>query len=128
MTATPKIEGIGQIAIAITDLNKAVHFYEKVLGLKLLFEAQPGLAFFDCGGVRLMLSTRQGDERDHRTSVIYYKVSDIQVATEQIKNAGATFIREPQMTAKMEDHELWIGFIRDPDENLIGIMAEIPFA
>lgn len=128
MTATPKIEGIGQIAIAITDLNRSVHFYEKVLGLKLLFEAQPGLAFFDCGGVRLMLTTQQGDERDHRTSVIYYKVSDIQAAAEQIKNAGVTFIREPQMTAKMEDHELWIGFIRDPDENLVGIMAEIPFA
>lgn len=128
MTATRGIEGVGQIAIAITDLNRSVRFYEKVLGLKLLFEAQPGLAFFDCGGVRLMLTTQQGDERDHRTSVIYYKVSDIQIATEKIKTAGVTFIREPQMTAKMEDHELWIGFIRDPDENLIGIMAEIPFA
>jgi hypothetical protein len=26
----------------------------------------------------------------------------------------------------MEDHELWIGFIRDPDNNLVGLMEEKP--
>ena len=97
------------------------------LDLELLFEAPPGLAFFDCGGVRLMLTILQGEERDHRTSVIYYKVSDIQSATTKLKAKGVSFVHEPQLTAKMEDHELWIGFLRDPDENLIGIMAEIPF-
>ena len=30
--------------------------------------------------------------------------------------------------AKMPDHELWMGFLRDPDENLIGIMAELPLS
>jgi hypothetical protein len=73
-----------------------------------------------------MITTLQGAEKDHRTSVIYYKVADIQVATESIKAKRIPFVREPQMAAKMDDHELWIGFIRDPDENLIGIMAEIP--
>ncbi len=128
MTATPGIQSIGQIAIAVSDLNRSVNFYKKILGLKLLFEAPPGLAFFDCGGVRLMLTTQQGDERDHRTSVIYYKVADIRQATERIQNAGVDFVREPQLTAKMPDHELWMGFIRDPDENLVGIMAEIPLS
>jgi catechol 2,3-dioxygenase-like lactoylglutathione lyase family enzyme len=127
MSNTPKINGIGQIAVAISELEKSVNFYKNILGLELLFEVPPGLAFFDCGGTRLMLTTLQGDEKDHRTSAIYYKVDDIHGATKNLINKGVVFERAPQLAAKMEDHELWIGFLRDPDENLIGIMAEIPF-
>lgn len=127
MPERAEIEGIGQIAIAVSDIKKSVDFYQNTLELKLLFEAPPGLAFFDCGGVRLMLTIPQGEDRDHKTSVIYYKVNDIDAATTALKAKGVSFIHEPQMTAKMEDHELWIGFIRDPDENLVGIMAEIPY-
>jgi len=127
MSSGLDIESIGQIAIAISDVEASKDFYQNTLGLQLLFEAPPGLVFFDCGGVRLMLTTLQGSEADHKTSVIYYKVSDIHAATDDLKAKGVSFIHEPQMTAKMEDHDLWIGFIRDPDENLIGIMAEIPF-
>ena len=121
------IGSIGQIAIAVSDIKASVDFYQNTLELKLLFEAPPGLAFFDCGGVRLMLTIPQGEERDHKTSAIYYRVNDIDAATTALKAKGVSFIHEPQMTAKMEDHELWIGFIRDPDENLVGIMAEIPY-
>lgn len=127
MSSEVGIKSIGQIAIAVSDIERATHFYRDVLGLPLLFEAPPALAFFDCGGVRLMVTTRQGADQDHRTSVIYYKVANINAATEVLKQRNVSFVREPQMTAKMEDHELWIGFLRDPDENLIGIMAEIPF-
>ena len=74
-----------------------------------------------------MLTTLQGDEKDHHTSVIYYKVDDIKAATSDLIDKGIEFEREPQLAAKMEEHELWIGFLRDPDENLVGIMAEIPF-
>lgn len=123
---TINIEEIGQIAIAVSDTPRSIIFYRDVLGLKLLFEAPPALAFFQCGKVRLMLTTLQGEERDHHTSVIYYKVDDIHASTKDLKDKGITFVREPQLAAKMEDHELWIGFIRDPDENLIGIMAEVP--
>ncbi|MEJ2054613.1 MAG: VOC family protein [Calditrichaceae bacterium] len=127
MGANIGIESIGQIAIAVSDIARSTDFYKNKLGLNLLFETPQGLAFFDCGGVRLMVTTLQGDEKDHKTSVIYYKVSNIGAAEKLIKENGITFVREPQMAAKMEDHELWIGFIRDPDENLIGIMAEVPF-
>lgn len=127
MSSEVGITGIGQIAIAVNDIKKATSFYRDVLDLPLLFEAPPGLAFFDCGGIRLMLKTKQGADDDHKASVIYYKVANIDAATAALKTRGAAFIREPQMTAKMADHELWIGFLRDPDENLIGIMAEVPF-
>lgn len=122
-----RIEAIGQIAVAITDLQRAILFYRDVLGLTLLFEAPPGLAFFQCGGVGIMLTTLQGDEKDHHTSVIYYKVRDIEKAASTLKEKSIVFVQEPQFTARMEDHELWLGFIRDPDENLIGIMSEKPF-
>jgi methylmalonyl-CoA/ethylmalonyl-CoA epimerase len=122
------IQSIGQIAIAVSDIEEATCFYRDVLGLSLLFKAPPGLAFFDCNGVRLMLTTKQGAEEDHKTSIIYYRVPDIDAAVEALKQTGVSFVREPQMTAKMEDHELWIGFFRDPDNTLIGIMAEVPFA
>ena len=126
MSTNTGIESIGQIAVAITDIKKSVGFYRDVLGLELLFEVPSGLAMFNCGGVRLMLTTLQGSENDHHTSVIYYKVSDIQESAKVLKNNGAVFIQEPQLVAKMVDHDLWIGFLRDPDENLVGIMAELP--
>ncbi len=127
MSSEFQINTIGQIAIAISDLKKSVTFYQNILGLELLFEVAPNLAFFDCGGTRLMLTTLQGEEKDHHTSAIYYKVDNIEKATSTLKEKGISFEREPQFSAKMEDHELWIGFLRDPDENLVGIMAEIPF-
>jgi methylmalonyl-CoA/ethylmalonyl-CoA epimerase len=125
MTIAPL--SIGQIAIAINDMPKAIAFYRDVLGLKFLFEAGPNLAFFACGDVRLMLTTLQGDSRDHRTSVIYYKVSDIQAATAPLQAQGIPLAQEPTMVAKMPDHHLWMAFLRDPDQNLIGLMAEVPF-
>lgn len=120
------ITSIGQIAVAVSDLESAKRFYLDVLGLDLLFEAPPGLVFFDCGGIRLMVTTQQGEGKDHTTSVIYYKVDDIDLATQAIQSKGVVFEREPQLAAKMPDHELWIGFLRDPDDNLVGIMAERP--
>jgi methylmalonyl-CoA/ethylmalonyl-CoA epimerase len=121
-----EIQSIGQIAIAVSDIQTATEFYRDTLGLEFLFDAPPGLVFFNCGGVRLMITTLQGDESDHTTSTIYYKVDDIQAATASLKQQSIEFIQEPQLVAKMPDHELWMGFIRDPDDNLIGIMAELP--
>jgi len=120
------IESIGQIAICISDLETSLNFYQNLLGLNLLFEVPPNMAFLQCGNIRLMLTTQQGEVEDHNTSVIYYKVSNLDSAVDQLKQKGINFIREPQLTAKMPDHELWQGFIRDPDDNLIGIMAEKP--
>ena len=128
MSSTIEVKKIGQIAIAISNIEKSVQFYRDILGLELLFEVPTGLAFFNCGGTRLMLTTLQGKEEDHHTSVIYYQVADIQATTDLLKSKDVAFEREPQFAAKMEDHDLWIGFLRDPDNNLVGIMAEVPLA
>lgn len=126
MTDSLNISSIGQIAIAITDLEKATYFYQKILKLELLFDVPPNLAFFNCDGVRLMLTTLQGPEQDHKTSVIYYKITNIEEIFEELKSLQVDIERAPGMAAKMGDHELWIGFIRDPDGNLVGLMEEKP--
>jgi hypothetical protein len=46
---------VGQIAVPVLDVERAIGFYRDVLGMRFLFKAPPGLGFFDCSGVRLML-------------------------------------------------------------------------
>ncbi len=115
---------IGQIAITVTQLDRALEFYRDGLGMKLLFRV-PNMAFFDCGGVRLMLS---GSENPGETysSIVYYKVPDIQAAFETLTGRGVVFEREPHLLARMPDHDLWMAFFRDPDRNLLALMSEAP--
>lgn len=129
MSAAPGTPGfpvpeIGQIAVVVSDVAKATQFYRDVLGLKFLFPAGPNLAFLAAGGVRIMLSTPQGHGEAGKNSVLYFKVSDIGATHAAIVARGAVNERAPQLTAKMPDHELWIGFVRDPDGNLVGLMEE----
>jgi methylmalonyl-CoA/ethylmalonyl-CoA epimerase len=119
------ISRIGQIAINAKDVERAAAFYQDVMGLKLLFKASPGLAFFDCGGVRLMLSTAEKPEFDHPGSVLYFSVPDIQAAHAKMKESGVTFEDKPHMIAKMPDHDLWMTFFRDSEGNLMGLMSEV---
>ncbi|HEX3245191.1 MAG TPA: VOC family protein [Chloroflexota bacterium] len=116
---------IGQIAVNIKDLDRAVAFYRDVLSLTFLFQAPPSLAFFDCGGVRLMLSPPEGPEHDHPGSVIYYVVENIQAAYAGIVARGAESAGEPHMIAKMPDHDLWMAFVKDSEGNLVGLMSEV---
>jgi len=120
------LDRIGQISIVVRDVERAVAYYRDVLGMKFLFSAGPALAFFDCGGVRLMLGPASEPRFDHPASILYYKVSDIQAAFARLKERGAIVEREPQLTADMGTYELWIGFLRDPDENVLALMSEVP--
>lgn len=119
-----QVSEIGQIAIAVSDVDRARRFYRDVLGLQFLFDAPPNLSFLMCGGVRLMLTTLQGDPADHKTSSIYYKVANLNDADQQLQKVGIAWERTPGFVAKMADHDLWMGFVRDPDRNLIGLMEE----
>lgn len=123
---SPAVTGIGQIAIVVSDVAKATAFYRDVLGLKFLFPAGPNLAFLAAGSVRIMLTTPQGHGEVGKNSILYFKVDgEIVAAHAAIVARGATSERAPQLTAKMPDHDLWIGFVRDPDGNLVGLMSEV---
>jgi predicted enzyme related to lactoylglutathione lyase len=115
---------IGQIAITVSDVAVALPFYRDVLGLTFLFSPAPTLAFLAAGPIRLMLSTPQGAGAIGANSTLYFKVTDIEAVFSAIVERGAQMERAPQLAAVMPDHQLWIGFVRDPDFNLIGIMEE----
>ncbi|HUQ98289.1 MAG TPA: VOC family protein [Gemmatimonadaceae bacterium] len=121
---------IKQIAIPVKEIGEATRFYRDVLGLEHLFEAPPSLSFFDCGGVRLMLSgpEAQGKDGNEQHPVLFYDVSDIRTAHARIKAAGAESIQEPHLIAKMNGRETWIGFVSDGQGNSVGLISEVPAA
>ena len=119
------ISRVGQIAINAHEVKRAAAFYRDALGLKLLFEAGPGLAFFDCGGVRLMLTRPEKPEFDHPSSILYFAVPDIQAAFAGMKEKGVELQDEPHVIARMPDHDLWMVFFRDSEGNLMGLMGEV---
>jgi methylmalonyl-CoA/ethylmalonyl-CoA epimerase len=116
---------IGQIAVPVRDVERAISFYRDILGMRFLFKAPPGLGFFDCAGVRLMLDAPARAQANNYSSVIYYKVPDLQAAFETLSARGVVFEAKPQLIAKLPDHELWMAFFRDPDENLLALMSEV---
>lgn len=119
-----RLSQIGQIAIPVTDIDRAIAFYRDVLGIQLLFQAPPGLGFFDCGGVRLMLDGSAADPAC-QSSVVCYKVADLSDAFATLAARGVVFEADPHLIAEMPDHELWMAFFRDPDSNLIALMSEV---
>jgi len=116
---------IGQIAVPVGDVERAVGFYRDVLGMRFLFQAPPGLAFFDCAGVRLMLDGPAKTQSENRSSVVYYTVPDLPAAFQTLSARGVSFDTAPHLIAKMPDHELWMAFFRDPDGNLLALMSEV---
>ena len=116
---------LGQIQVRAHDVERASTFYQDVLGLKLLFKEPPGLAFFDCGGVRLMIDSPEKPEFDHPSSILYFAVPDIRAAHAQMKQSGVRFEDEPHVIATMPDHDLWMTFFRDSEDNLMALMSEV---
>ena len=116
------LNSIGQIAILVKDVARATDFYRDRLGMKHLFSAG-NLAFFDCGGIRLMLD--KPEKPDMGTSIIYFKVPEINQAHQQMKARGVEFLDSPHLIARLVDHELWMTFFRDSEGNTLGIMSEV---
>ena len=125
VTEQVALDRIGQIAIRAKDIGRAVQFYRETLGMRFLFEV-PNLAFFDCGGVRLMLGTAENPDFDHPGSVLYYKVADINASYEALRKRSVEFIDKPHLIAQLQDHDLWMVFFRDTEGNTLALMSEVP--
>ena len=117
------LDRIGQIAINVQDVERATAFYRDVLGLPLLFEA-PGLAFFQAGSVRLMLSRAEAPELDHPASILYYQVADITAAHRMLTGHGVTFLTAPHVVHKAADYDLWLADFRDSEGNVLGLWQD----
>jgi methylmalonyl-CoA/ethylmalonyl-CoA epimerase len=116
---------IGQIAITVRDMARAVTFYRDTLGIRHLFDAGPKLSFFDCGGVRLMLDIPEKAEFDHPPSILYYKVADIAATHRELVAKGVEFEDEPHVIARLPSHDLWMTFARDSEGNMFALMSEV---
>jgi predicted enzyme related to lactoylglutathione lyase len=117
------ISEIGQIAITVHDLDAAVAFYRDRLGMSFLFQA-PNMAFFQCGTIRLMLAIPEKQEFDHPSSIIYYRVNDIDESYETLHGRGVSFVGEPHCVHTTSESELWMAFFNDSEDNVLCIMSE----
>jgi methylmalonyl-CoA/ethylmalonyl-CoA epimerase len=123
--ASMGITGLGQISIVVHATPRATAFYRDVLGLPLLFTAG-NMAFFDCGGVRLMLGPASSPELDHPSSILYFRVPDIQAAHQRLVEVGAKIEAPPRLIAPMKDYDLWMVGFRDSEDNIMQLMSEVP--
>ena len=115
---------IGQIAVIVHDLERATAFYKDKLGMKHLFSVPPKMAFFDCDGIRLMLGIPERPEFDHPSSILYFKVDDIDAAYEELGKRGVPFATKPALIAAMETCDLWLAEFRDSEENVMALICE----
>ena len=115
---------IGQINIPVHDLETSVEFYRDSLGMNYLFQV-PNMAFFDCAGIHILLAVPDDDAFDHPSSIIYFKVDDIHLATNALHGRGVVISGKPQLIAEMPDHDLWMSFFKDPNGNTLALMSEV---
>jgi methylmalonyl-CoA/ethylmalonyl-CoA epimerase len=125
MAASLGIANIGQISIIVKNVDRATAFYRDVLGLPLLFTV-PSMAFFDCGGVRLMLGTASSPEYDHPSSILYFRIADIQAGYQRLVENNVDIVAPPRLIAPMPTHDLWMTAFRDGEGNIHQLMSEVP--
>jgi predicted enzyme related to lactoylglutathione lyase len=123
MVTNGGLSRIHQISMRAHDIERAVRFYRDTLGVSFLFAAPPQLAFFDCNGVRLMLSIPE-PEFDHPGSILYFAVEDIQQMHDVLGSRGVTFRTEPHKIATLADREVWLANFEDSEGNMLALMSE----
>jgi predicted enzyme related to lactoylglutathione lyase len=115
---------IGQISVNARAVERAAAFYKDVLGMKHLFTVPGRMAFFDCGGIRLMLAIPERPDLDHPGSILYFKVKEIEATHEALVTRGVQFETKPMLVAPMATHDLWLAEFRDSEGNVLALMAE----
>ena len=123
--STFSLNKIGQISVNVKDVDRATAFYKDVLGMTHLFQV-PGMSFFDCGGIMLMLGLPTSEAFDHPSSIVYYQVENISTAHKTLSERGATFVEDPNFVANMGEQDLWMAFLQDTEGNTLAIRCLIP--
>lgn len=118
------LQGLGQVAVNVQNVERATAFYRDTLGLRHLFSAPPKMSFFDLSGVRLLLGEPEPGQAGHGSALLYYQVADIKAAHASLTTAGVAVKGEPHLVAKLPDHELWLAFYEDGEGNTFALMEE----
>lgn len=116
---------IAQVAQRVEDLDRAAEFYTTYLDGRLIARFDPpGLAFFDCGDVRLLL------DRGAPSALLYFGVDDVRHKAAELRAAGVTIDTEPHVIFTDEDgtfgppgEQEWMAFFRDSEANLVGLRS-----
>lgn len=119
---------VAQLLIPVSDFDKGVSFYRDILGVPFLFAAPPQMAFFNCGGVRLLVGVMPEGQTAQRGSAIYFQVSDIGAVFSTLKDQGVAFRAEPHVVHRTPKSELWLAEFADPDGNQLALMSDVPLA
>ena len=119
---------VAQLLIPVEDFDRGVAFYRDVLGIPFLFAAPPQMAFFDCGGVRLLVGALSPGQQAQRGSAIYFKVPDIQAVHAELASKGVSFRSEPHVAHRAPTYELWLAEFADLDGNQLVLMSEVAIA
>jgi methylmalonyl-CoA/ethylmalonyl-CoA epimerase len=115
---------VAQLLIPVENFDKGVAFYRDVLGVPFLF-AVPPMAFFNCGGVRLLVGVLPSGQEAQRGSVIYFQVPDIHAVVSSLKDQDVRFMAEPHIVHRTPSSENWLAEFTDPDGNQLALMSEV---
>jgi methylmalonyl-CoA/ethylmalonyl-CoA epimerase len=115
---------VGQLLIPVDDFERGVAFYRDVLGLPFLFAAPPQMAFFRCGGIRLLVGVVPPGQKAQRGSAIHFLVKDIAAVYSTLSGNGVQFLASPHVVNRTPNSELWLAELSDPDGNQLALMSE----
>jgi methylmalonyl-CoA/ethylmalonyl-CoA epimerase len=119
------LTGVLQVAIPVKDIERATVFYRDTLGLRFLLNG-PNAAFFDCGGIRIYLDANPGTVQGSKNSMIYFRTEDLERAHSRFQERGVTIHQSPHIIASLPDRDVWLMWIADSEQNLLGVMQERP--
>jgi methylmalonyl-CoA/ethylmalonyl-CoA epimerase len=118
-----ELTGVMQLAVPVKDIERATTFYRDKIGLRLLMNG-PNMAFLDCGDIRIYLDANPGTVEAGKNSMIYFRTGNVEQAHSAFKQRGVTIHQPPQIIASLPDRDVWLMWIRDSEENLLGVMEE----
>lgn len=119
------LKKVGQIAIRVKDVARAVAFYRDKLGLKVLLQ-QANLAVLECGGLNLFLTPPENAAEAGHNSILYFDVENIQLTAQTLTDRGVTIVEAPNKVGNLGTVEVWIAIFRDSEENQMGLRSMVP--
>lgn len=117
-----------QVALTVTDLERAIAFYRDVLGLPLLFQVPPGMAFFDLGGTRLLLGNQVPQGWQPGGAVLYLDAPDLPALAQALEARGLNFAGPALILQPQAAHDLMLREFHDPDGNALALLGLVPRA
>jgi predicted enzyme related to lactoylglutathione lyase len=120
---TLNITRLAQLAYPVSDVDRAIAFFEGKLGLRLALRPHPHMAFFDAGGVSLMME--KADDVSG-ASILYFACVDVAASTAELEKRGVEIVSPPHRITERPTYDLWMSFFKEPDGRLLALSMEAP--